>query len=402
MAQPFPLPPIKLLERLLVSDSLLINAERWSIAHEYHRQRQNLHYQSLNQPGIVCGLGVHLIPVPPEIPADYRDRRWVEIQPGIAIDLAGNPIIVPQPETYRIAAQVPASELLIVYLVVSYVDPEKLRRQESSVVQETFRIDEKLSPPTDTEVELCRVLLQPGTVELKNPTDVFSPGSNQLDLRYRTQARSRPQAVMQVAQVVHQAEHAGNFANLSFLLQSVLGLYPPLLTGAVTQLNLATPELSMLLAAYDLLFLTGGESFSLTPEEFAGLKSYLDTGGVLLVDAPTDGAAMIESILGLAKQLGTPLEDLKRMNRNHPLRTQPFLFAALPTLNRQQIHIAYGGGIVLVVGQLSAAWGLDQELSLPRETIRTAQELGINILHFAWYRRRMMQLLGANAPIPIS
>jgi hypothetical protein len=47
----------------------------------------------------------------------------------------------------------------------------------------------------------------------------------------------------------------------------------------------------------------------------------------------------------------------------------------------------------LIMGELSAAWGLDEELSLPRSDIRTAQELGINILHFAWHRRQLTQLL---------
>ena len=38
----------------------------------------------------------------------------------------------------------PAQEPLMVYLVVSYVDPEDLRRDERrEMVQETFRIDEK-------------------------------------------------------------------------------------------------------------------------------------------------------------------------------------------------------------------------------------------------------------------
>jgi hypothetical protein len=75
------------------------------------------------------------------------------------------------------------------------------------------------------------------------------------------------------------------------------------------------------------------------------------------------------------------------------LRTQPFLFAALPTINEQPIQILTGGGIIVVIGNLSSAWGLDEEFSLPRETIRTAQEMGINILHFAWRRRQLTQLL---------
>ncbi len=40
---------IEPLSRLVVRDGLLLNAERWRQAHQYHRQRQNLHYQSLHR-----------------------------------------------------------------------------------------------------------------------------------------------------------------------------------------------------------------------------------------------------------------------------------------------------------------------------------------------------------------
>ena len=54
----FPPPSINSLERLLVRDGLMLNAERWRRSQEYHRQRQNIHYQSLNQPGII-GVNVY-------------------------------------------------------------------------------------------------------------------------------------------------------------------------------------------------------------------------------------------------------------------------------------------------------------------------------------------------------
>ena len=51
------------------------------------------------------------------------------------------------------------------------------------------------------------------------------------------------------------------------------------------------------------------------------------------------------------------------------------------------------GGIVIIIGNLSSVWEFNPELALPRETIRNAQEMTINILHFAWRRRQMTQLL---------
>ena len=103
MTHPFPSPTIAPMQRQQVRDGLLLTAERWQRAHDYQRKRQNLHYQSINQPGIVCGLGVRVIPAPEEVAAQYRDNRWVQIQPGIAIDLEGNPIVVPHQINFRIA-----------------------------------------------------------------------------------------------------------------------------------------------------------------------------------------------------------------------------------------------------------------------------------------------------------
>ena len=43
MSHPFPTPPIQPFERLQATDGLLVNAERWRKAHDYHRRRQNAH-----------------------------------------------------------------------------------------------------------------------------------------------------------------------------------------------------------------------------------------------------------------------------------------------------------------------------------------------------------------------
>lgn len=391
MTHPFPPPSIKPFERLQATDGLLINAERWRKAHEYHRQRQNVHYQSLSQPGIVCGLGVRVISPPDTVDAQYRDRRWVQIQPGIAIDLIGNLIVVPQPIDFRIATEVTGSEPVMIYLVVTYIDPDELRREgRNDVVQETFRIDEK-SNRQNSEVELCRILLQTGNVEISQPDDVFFPGYNNLDLRHRMQAQVRPQALVRMAQVNHSdPECARNFFNLSYLLQSLTGLYPAL-QGA-TEIEQVTLDVEM--KNYDLLYLTGRQALSLASHsrEFETLKSYLNTGSVLLVDAPPDATALVESIQLLAQQLGHSLTPLEELRRDHPLRTRPFLFAALPIFNQQQLRVSIGGGIILCMGDLAAFWGPDRGLTLSRITIRTAQELGINVLYYGWRRRQLLGL----------
>lgn len=407
MTQLFPSPNIKPFDRFQASDGLLINAERWRRAHEYHRQRQGIHYQSLNQPGIVCGLGVRAISAPEAAAADFRDGRWIEISPGIAIDLVGNPIVVPQPITFRIAVEVPTEEPLMVYLVLRYVDPEELRRDpRSDTAQETYRVDEKSNPPEPIEVEVCRVLLQPiqpspnqppTTIQLVNPADVFFPGYNNVDLRYRLQAQSRPQAIVRIAQVNHgDPDCARNFFNLTPMMRAVGVLYPAL-QGAdeVGQVTLEPGDEAVEIDAYDLLYCSGKQALVLNSREVDALKNYLDAGGVFFVDAPADATALIESVMALAQSLEIPFDYLERLRRDHPLRTAPFLFAALPVLNQQPLRVLCGGGLVMVIGDLGSGWGLDEAMSLTRLAIRTAQEFGVNILNYAWRRR---QLFGLQSP----
>ncbi|MBE9183037.1 hypothetical protein IQ268_31370, partial [Oculatella sp. LEGE 06141] len=46
MTHPFPPPAIAPFDRLNAFNGLMITAERWKRAHDYHRQRQNAHYQA--------------------------------------------------------------------------------------------------------------------------------------------------------------------------------------------------------------------------------------------------------------------------------------------------------------------------------------------------------------------
>lgn len=438
----FSSPRTLLLERLQVTDGLLLTAERWRAAHEYHRQRQNVHYQSLHQPGIVCGLKVGIVAAPEEFAAQYRDRRWLRVQPGVAIDTLGNPIIVPEAIAYRLASEPPRSGTSVIYLVLSYVDPDRLQRSvEPELVQETFRIDEKTTPPDALEVELCRVVIQAESVCLEETADVFSPGINHVDLRYRQQVQARPLGMVSVAQLSG-AESAPE--RWTELVRSLPALYPRL--GAVLETPLNGNSTA------DLLTL---DSNQLTFDDVTleNLKQHLALGGTILVNALGDVrffklalirqelqqalakirrdvsletqqqqveaelaevetslkellGAIAQPVKTLAAQIGfTTLDgsgqdlghdsadeledDLGQLNRDHPLRSQPFLFAQFPVIHGMPIEILAWGGIVLVIGDLSQAWTLADDLMLPRETVRAAQELGINFLHFAWKRKQL-------------
>lgn len=416
------LPPPSILpfERFRPSDGLLINAERWRTAHDYHRNRQNFHYQSLHQPGIVCGLGVTLIEPNSDEPEQYRDGRGVKIQPGIAIDLQGNPIIVPKPENVQIAVEPPSTDPLTVYLVVSYRDPDELRiREGAELVREQFRIDVKTKPPSELEVEVCRILLPPNQeIKLKATEDVFFPVYFNLDFRFRQWATLRPLGMVRIAQIEHDdPNHNLNFPNLDFLLNSTEILYPQLRgiepVGLIPWKTAATQTTASQgkkrwnpsdLEQYDLLYVTG-QQLNLSKQQREALKDYINNGGVLFVDSlGNEISNYIKDFIKVELQ-----NELQPVRGRHPLRRTPFLFAAFANGGMGQpvdLQIArlprsvkssenqplFGGGVIVCTGNLAAVWGVDQKMQLSREILRSGQELGVNILHYAWTRRIMSSL----------
>lgn len=450
--QSFPYLPPEPLKRLHVHDGLTMNTERWSLAHSYHRRRQNLHFQALHQAGIVYGLGVKVIDPPKSSQARFRsidqereERRWLEIEPGIAIDVEGNPIVVDPliDRTYRIAIDPPETGTLTVYVVVSYVEPDTLEYPPNQVtVLERFRFDQKTSPPGAKEIELCRIQLPNGKVNLQMPSDVFSPITNQINLLHRSQAQFRPQGRVRVGAITRPSPQTAR--DFAYLMLSLPALYPflgsddnsagnnladfssrsynepsnlfqeedrekrlkllrqhiaydPPPTTIQYLLSLDTEDsgdaekfgrLSQYLEC-DLLYATAQDLLSLNGEKLRVrieiLQQYLKAGGVVLVEDLTNDLTLEQRVQELSKE---PLVSWEKLSFEHPIRTQPFVFTELP-IEVTQLSIA--GGLILIKGTLSETWGASK--SLPRHRIRDGQELGVNCLYFAWRRRHLTQLL---------
>ena len=450
-----PVAAIAPLRRLAVRNGLLLDAERWQVAHDYHRQRQNLHYQALHLPGIVCGLEVAVGPPPAEVSARYRDQRWLQVSPGVAIDAHGNLVVVDQPVSVHLASLAEAQPHWV-YLVVRHVDPEGLQRsQPTAIIAETFRLDEKKQPPGPLDIEVCRILLPPNDGPLLPAADVFAPGVGEIDLRYRQQAQLRPQALVKVAyaQTALASEDQRIRHSLQTLLDATQALYPVLQAEADLQaVNLHVAEAASSETASpepvdcDLFYLTHRQCLGLSPPAIATLQQHLHQGGVLLVELPSrDGN--FEEMHAIGRELDTAVADLQGSRRfadlrsqlaaeqvavtesldsrlaaaqqallqhltqpdwtppplaappeDHPLRRSPFAFSQWPVIRQAPLRLYSGGGIVLALGDLSLAWAASPELALPRDRVRAAHELGINLLHFAWQRHHWTQIQ-QSAPI---
>ncbi|MCJ8282747.1 MAG: hypothetical protein MJK14_23765 [Rivularia sp. ALOHA_DT_140] len=383
---------------------------------------------------------------PTEIAGLYKDKRWLEIQPGIAIDVNGNPIVVPQPLPFRISSDVPKKGFQIIYVVLEYVDPENLVNNNRQLIPETFRINEKTTSSEANEIELCRILLEQGNdVELFNSVDVLNPGVNNLDLRYRQQVKIRCSREVKVAWLAEQITEVNKIDNklenkfennLEYLLESIPMLYPDMEGKAFKISNLEDLDKSN----YDLVYFNYQQFLNQLSSGIDILQNYLETGAFLFIEA-SEYEANISELEEVKQQLQKALnqinysseieqvreeltieleavntqinQQIKNFSRpiiefarkigvidslensltlDKIIRTKPFLFSQLPIIQGQPIHLYNWGGIILTIGSLSTAWGIDDNLSFKRETIRSAQEMGINILHFASYRHQLTQL----------
>ena len=433
-------PRLELFERLQIRDGMPINAESWQHAHTYHRHRQNFHYQSLYEPGIVYGLGVAIVP-------DQPDGRLLQVQPGVAIDIAGNPIIVKAPEEFRLTSTPNQGQALVVYLVVNYVDPDDLRHNPTAkTLCESFRIVEKLHlDPQD--VELCRIDLQASVTQLQSPPNVFAPRWNQLDFRDRRQPHPQPQLRVTVGLVTGESLDILTQNGFTDLLRSLPGLYPGLRADLTLQ-TFSAQALGREALNCQLLHIPYPVLLALPNPAIQRLQSFLAEGGVVLAVADFDAVDLLDLLnisqelqLGLLEaerdrdlfnQTGAQLQqeiaanqsaisqqlttieqqiaaiaprlevsstELGELSDDHPLRWQPFTFSQLPDRQGHPIILRNWGGLVLMLGDLTRCWSHRANPPIPRETLRSAQEWGINLLHFAAQRQQWTQAL---TPIAIT
>ncbi|MEO0868354.1 MAG: hypothetical protein AAFY17_07885, partial [Cyanobacteria bacterium J06642_11] len=77
----------------------------------------------------------------------------------------------------------------------------------------------------------------------------------------------------------------------------------------------------------------------------------------------------------------------------------------LPTFKGRPIYGFCWGSIVLLISNLPQVWRADPALKLSRNVIRSAQEFGLNLLHYGWRRQQLTQLQQAQQekePAPTS
>ncbi len=368
-------------KRIKPIDGMAVTADVWEDAHNYHRQSQRFHNLYSHGSGIVSGMQV--------IASDPADSS-VYILPGIAIDSAGHIVVIAEPTAYDIGSAVEG----MLHLVLTYgegrprADGNQSTQEGAPLyVQAEFGMQALNALPDAPHVELARVRRQGRTAAITDAKDRLQPGANEIDLRWRRQSGRTARETVGVAVFyagIADRRHGQGAGHLARAV-NYSGRY-----------NVAVDDnasLSSGLDDYALVCLVGQRAFQLNPEEQNTLQAYLQAGGTVLFEScrhESSGAPGADaSFNDLAGAFGAKLDDVKP---GHALLANPNLFAALPAGYETQGAPAMkaGGGVILSMADYGCLWqGERRSGPASREDIRSALELGENILQYAVERRNI-------------
>jgi hypothetical protein len=371
---------------------LVIDADTWRDAHNYHRDQLRLHLLAFHKTGIVQGLGV-TANSPPDLS--------VNIHPGLAIDPEGNVIIVAQKQRYRLQT----NRKGMVYLIIQFREVPTEPYQPPNGGKPTrmidaYRIEERDKLPAEPHLELSRIDFDAAKGEVDDGKIPSSPAKNQIDLRFRQEATmvaplatpsaqpkevyNRPTETIILGHAVLGSAskdlHSSGLKNLAKELSRQAGLV------AKIEENIA---LEKDLKRYTMIYLTGKGRFELSAEQQTTLGRFLQSGGVILgegcAEAQEETQSKAAREFGLAfNQLATQLQrKLEMVKRGHPVLSSNSVFSEVPQ-GAELGMLLEGGNMIYSGSDYGCAWqGGHQAKSLSRDIIRSSFEMGVNIVAYA-------------------
>jgi hypothetical protein len=390
------------MKRVNPFQGLVIDADTWQDAHNYHRNQHRLHLLAFHKPGIVQGL---------EVVSNEPPDLSVTVQSGLAVDPEGNTIIVAQAQHYHIQTR----QKKTIYLIIQFREIPAEPYQppdggQATRILEGYRIQERDKLPNEPHLELARIDFDPAEEAIKNAKNPSRPGKNEINLGNRQEVKVPAQAVSVVPEkappVVQQKSQTHQ--ETIILAQKALGDADrnlhidglKNLLGEINQHNGFTVDIAENISLdkdidkYTIIYLVGKGSFQLNTEEQAALGVFLQSGGVVFGEGCAEGQAEVGAkairdfglaFNQLAKQLHCKLETVKR---GQPVLSSPNLFSAVPQGAGPNGILLEDGYMIYSGSDYGCAWqGGHKDDPLARDIIRSAFEIGINIVTYAYKRK---------------
>nr|HEX4317388.1 hypothetical protein [Kofleriaceae bacterium] len=178
-------------KRLNFFKGFLASEKDWNDGEGYHVDKRRLHARSLHAPGVVPGHAGEL-----RVVARARGELAVEVQPGYAVDGAGNDLVIAEP-TIRTLELDQLRLPQTVYVVLRYTEEladyvayrENVDYKGHRRVLESCKVEISITEPDlSREVELARIALDKGVARIRDARDPDHPTANEIDMRYVPQA----------------------------------------------------------------------------------------------------------------------------------------------------------------------------------------------------------------------
>lgn len=370
-----PLQLQRLVKRIKPRDGLAVNASIWEQAHTFHRDHHRAHLLLGHGGGIVFGLGVY----PEAEPADTGQQRlW--IQPGVAVDPAEGWVIVLEEQHSYV---VDTTDSGLIYLVLTGADEKELQSTNTSrrlpiLVRHGNSIESTIAIP-ERGIELARIRLSGSGHKLQSAQIPDMPQMDEIDLRFRPLVGARPQPKV-VAGIIYfganDEQNPAKYGRKAGLLARTLSHHTRFQVWFDDDISLEAN-----LQPYTFLYLIERGTQQLSQDQIEGLVNFVRER-----EAP--GTLFIESYLSVSPLLETLQEQGLALTSELPneLMSAPYLFSAPPPGTNPEGVVQSAPGIIFSTRHYGALWQRsDPDQS--RESIRTAEEWGANLVSYAVKRR---------------
>lgn len=375
-------------KRLSPFRGLVIDVPVWNDAHNYHRDQHRLHTMSSHSCGVVTGL---------EVVAWNPPDNSVVIYPGVAVDDEGNTIVLPQAQRFYIKTE--ERGLALITVRYSEIAPEVAAKTveeelKPAYTTEAYRIEEQRHRPAEAFIELARLDIEGDSRTIRDPADPYTPGRNEIDMRYRTVSAAKPAGEIRIGLLRYPVgEKATAWKSHETGVMNLVQSIQQNTAHAVRLIDAV--DLKSEILDCDLLIMTGYGEFHLPDGERQILVNYFKRGGVLFAE-PCPGSKgayqdklkdFRSSFVSLCDQLG---QSLRTVERDHPVLRSCHLFGACPPGPDGTAVVMATDSILFSFSDYGCAWdgGRDGQ-PLARQAIRDALEFGTNIAAYAHRRSRL-------------
>ena len=389
------------LKRVNAFQGLIIDADTWQDAHNYHSNQHRIHLLAFHGTGIVQGLNV-VSHNPPDLS--------VTIQPGLAIDPEGNTIIIPQEQHYQIQTRRKGTTYLIIQFREIPTEPyQPPDGGQATRILEAYRIQERDKLPKEPYVELARINFDAAKESIKDAKVPSKPGENEINLNFREEikketpaasvvpapsaARKAPPEVKEVSVPPRETITLGH----TVLGSAEKNLHVDGLKNLVKDINQKSNfvvelaeniSLDKDIGHYAMIYMAGNSNFELSDEQQEALRGFLQSGGFILGEGCSEGEGQSKGAreFGLAfNKLASKLKSkLETVQRGHTLLSAANIFSVVPPGAEPIGLLLQGGNMIYSGSDYGCAWnGGHQNDSLSRDIIRASFEIGTNIIIYA-------------------